>query len=76
MYEYERDRLIEKVKGKLTSQHKNLLLSFTEGHPNWMYGDWCKFPGIAWKIKNLEILKKRNSDKYKIQIEESEKIFS
>lgn len=76
MYENERERLIEKVKAKLTAQHKHLLLSFLEGHPDWIYGDWCKFPGIAWKIKNLEILKKDNSDKHKIQMEQAEKIFS
>lgn len=75
MYENERERLMEAIKIKLTAQHKNLLLSFIEGHPDWIYGDWSKFPGIAWKIKNLVILRKDNPYKYKIQIEQAVKIF-
>jgi predicted nucleotidyltransferase component of viral defense system len=75
MYENERERLMEAIKTKLTAQHKNLLLSFIEGHPDWIYDDWSKFPGIAWKIKNLDILRKGNPYKYKIQIEQVVKFF-
>jgi len=68
MYKYERDRLINSINSSLSNQQKNIILSFAKGEPDWIYGNWSNFPGIAWKLKNIEILKKRNPDKFKSQI--------
>jgi hypothetical protein len=52
------------------------ILSVAKGEPEWLYEDWSKFPGIAWKLKNIEILKKKNPGKFKTQINNLENILA
>jgi hypothetical protein len=76
MYMYERDRLINLINSSITNKLKNIILNFAKGEPDWIYGNWSNFPGIAWKLKNIEILKKKNPDKFKSQIYLLEKALS
>lgn len=73
MYNQERERLIYSILKLLTVQEKRMIVSIAKGEPEWIYGDWSRFPGIAWKLKNIEILRKNNFQKYKIQIEQTER---
>ncbi len=74
MFLYERDRLINLIISQLTTQQKNMIINVASGQPDWIYGDWSSFPGIAWKLRNIEILKKKNPDKFKSQIRLLEKV--
>ncbi len=74
VFESERDRLIKAVKSMISNDHRAMILSFSKGEPEWLYEDWSKFPGIAWKLKNMEILKKKNQKKFITQINDLEKI--
>lgn len=67
MYESERERLINAILRNLNNDHKLLLESFSEGQPIWINDDWSKFPGIAWKLKNIRILKSKNQEKFNQQ---------
>lgn len=73
MYNQERERLIYSILKLLTVQEKRMIVSVAKGEPEWIYGDWSRFPGIAWKLKNIEIFKNNNFQKYKIQIEQTER---
>lgn len=75
-FESERERLINTVKSKISNNQKALILSVAKGEPEWLYEDWSKFPGIAWKLKNIEILKKKNPGKFKTQINNLENILA
>jgi predicted nucleotidyltransferase component of viral defense system len=68
IYEAERKRLIQAVNNKLSINQKEMIMSIAKGEPNWLYKDWSMYPGIAWKQKNIGILKKRNYEKFKTQI--------
>jgi len=74
MFSYERDRLINSINKQLTAQQKNMIINVAIGQPDWIYGDWSGFPGIAWKLRNIEILKRENPNKFKSQIESLEKV--
>jgi hypothetical protein len=45
------------------------LRSIAENKPDWIFGDWSNFPGISWKLKNLQELEKNNKSKFQEQIE-------
>lgn len=76
MFEFERLRLIKAIHANLTSAQKYLILSFAKGNPDWIYDNWGSFPGIAWKIKNLKMLKTKNIAKYNSQLSELESALS
>lgn len=68
MFENERKRLIAAIHKNMTPQQKQMIISFAEGQPDWLYGDWGKYPGIAWKLQNINKLKHKNPEKYRDQI--------
>ncbi|MGD9494253.1 MAG: nucleotidyl transferase AbiEii/AbiGii toxin family protein [Bacteroidales bacterium] len=74
MYNSERERLITTIHRTLTSKEKKMIVSVAKGEPEWIYGDWSGFPGIAWKLKNIEILKKNNLPKYIMQVDKLERL--
>ncbi len=53
-----------------------MIMSIAKDEPNWLYEDWSMYPGIAWKQKNIGILKKRNFEKFKTQINNLENILA
>lgn len=75
MFENERKRLIATIHKNLTSQQKHMIVSFAEGQPDWLYEDWSKYPGIAWKLKNINKLKYKNPGKFRYQITQLEELF-
>lgn len=75
MLENERKRLIVSIHKNLTSEQKQMILSFANGQPDWHNENWGNFPGIAWKLKNINILKQRYPVKFRDQITKLEKLF-
>ena len=76
MFENERKRLIAAIHKNMTSQQKQMIISFAEGQPDWLYEDWSKYPGIAWKLQNINKLKHENPEKFRYQIRQLEKLFN
>jgi predicted nucleotidyltransferase component of viral defense system len=71
-FEKSRKNLIEKVKGILTDEDKEFLVSFEQGEPVWSKccaGDLSNYPSIKWKLQNILKLKEINPEKYKGGIE-------
>jgi hypothetical protein len=62
-----RERLIDEIKGSLSSKEKEFLLSFKLGEPLWEklgIGDFSHLPGIQWKLLNIRkmtVRKKKES---------------
>lgn len=75
-FESERERIIDTMKSRISGNHKAMILSVAKGEPEWLFEDWSRFPGIAWKLKNIEILKKKNPEKFKTQINNLENILA
>lgn len=73
-YQQARKYLINYILNSLTIDQKVMILRFAETRPVWIYGDWSRYPGIAWKMKNLAILKKNNPSKFRNQIKKLESI--
>lgn len=69
VYEHQRIRLLEAILKSLSGQHLKFLRSIAENKPDWIFGDWSNFPGISWKLKNLQELEKNNKSKFQEQIE-------
>ncbi len=76
LFELERERLIKTIHKQLSGTQKKMILSVARGEPEWLYEDWSIFPGIAWKLKNIEIIKKDNPLKFKTQINDLERILT
>lgn len=68
-FERTRDDLIRIVNDSLTLPEKKFLTDFASGNPVWSLADYSSFPGIKWKLININRLKKTNKEKF---IEQSE----
>ena len=64
--EYEQTRLdlIEIVNRELTDEDKQFLLRFKDLDLDWSLYPFSKFPGVKWKLLNLDKLKANNPDKH------------
>lgn len=69
IYEFQRNRLRDAIIKSLNGQHLYFLKSVAENKPDWIFGDWSNFPGISWKLKNLQELEKKNKSKFQGQID-------
>ena len=69
VYEHQRIRLLEAILKSLNGKHLHFLRSVAENKPDWIFGDWSNFPGISWKLKNLQELEKNNKSKFQVQLE-------
>ncbi|MCV6608464.1 MAG: nucleotidyl transferase AbiEii/AbiGii toxin family protein [Campylobacterales bacterium] len=52
-----REELIEAINKKLTKEHKDFLLGFKKGEPNWSllpFENISNLPSVKWKILNLD----------------------
>jgi predicted nucleotidyltransferase component of viral defense system len=63
-YHVVRNRLNNDILNLLNEDQKSMILSFCETNLEWIYEDWSKYPGIAWKLRNLKKLKRINPDKF------------
>ena len=75
IFENERIRLIDAIHKSLTLEQKQMIISFAEGQPQWMYKNWSTYPGIAWKLLNINKLKQQNPQKFQNQIEKLFELF-
>lgn len=64
--DYERTRLelIKLVNQKLIDADKHFLLSFKDLNPDWNIYPYAEYPGVKWKLINLNKLKANNPDKH------------
>ncbi len=60
-----RSKLIKIIQNKLTQRHKEFLLGFKRGEPNWEllpFDDVKNLPSIKWKMVNLDKMDKKKRD--------------
>jgi hypothetical protein len=69
VYEFQRNRLLNTILKSLNARHMYFLRSVAANKPDWIFGDWSKFPGIHWKLKNLQELERNNKSKFQNQID-------
>ena len=75
-YEQTRIALLKALHESLTEADKKFLLDFKNLAPDWTVYDFQRFPGIAWKLENLQKLKDNNSEKHtKLYEKLKEKLF-
>lgn len=63
-YEQTRAALLKSIHESLTEGDKDFLLSLKNLTPDWAQYDFKRFPGIAWKLKNLQKLKDSHPAKH------------
>lgn len=74
MYENTRIKLIETVISNISSELAKLIISFSEGKAQWGIFNFEAFPGIKWKLLNIQKLKEQNPEKHNKQILELKKV--
>lgn len=60
-----RVELISTIHSKLTQNHRDFLIGFKEGHPEWNllpFENIEEFPSVKWKMLNLEKMQKAKRD--------------
>lgn len=78
-YETARENLIETVNESLDADDRKFLLGFETGEPDWNLcsaGDLSIFPSIQWKLQNINVLKTKNTDKFRSGIGRLEKFLN
>ena len=68
-----RDQLIEWIHNSLTHDEKEFLISFIELRADYSklsISGAEKFPSVMWKKMNLELLREKNPNKFKLQATE------
>lgn len=68
LFESARIQLVETVHSRLRTEDKLLLKSFAEGNPQWPGKDWSIYPGIKWKLVNINKLKQADRKKFMLQL--------
>ena len=63
-FERTRLKLIEIINMGLTDEEKHFLLDFKALHPDWSIYPFSEFPGVKWKLLNLNKLKASNPNKH------------
>lgn len=63
-YEQTRIMLLNTLHESLTEADRKFLLSIKDLKPDWTIYDFERFPGIAWKLENLQKLKQANPEKH------------
>jgi len=63
-FESVRENLIRTVKEKLTLPEKEFLMSYAKGEPVWNNFNYSMFPGIKWKLFNIDVFKKNQKAKF------------
>jgi hypothetical protein len=73
-----RSRLRSELMKRLTSDHKNFLLSLLRADPDWGLlhcPHASELPGIQWKLINLRKFQERQPKAFDEQIRRMEKVF-
>jgi hypothetical protein len=58
-FEDTRNLLIQIIHENLDDKDKKFILLFEEGKPDWSLYNFKDFPAVQWKLKNLQMLKKK-----------------
>ena len=72
-YEAVRKKLVTTINENLGMKDKTFLLSVKNVTPDWSIYNFEKFPAVAWKLQNLQNLKKSNPQKHAKQFEDLKK---
>jgi hypothetical protein len=62
--------LIEVIHQRLTESDKIFLMGMLKLQPDWRIYDFKEYPGVKWKLLNLERLKSENPEKYQSLIDQ------
>lgn len=73
-YEKTRSLLIEVIHQRLTERDRIFLMTILKLQPDWTIYDFKDYPGIKWKLLNLEKLKSGNPDKYQFMIDQLQSV--
>ena len=65
-----------RILNSLNLGDKAFLMSFAAGVPDWNVHKWSGYPGIMWKLLNLNLLKKSNPDKLNDHLHQLSKILN
>lgn len=66
-FERTREQLVKEIHSKITEEDRLFLMSFKKGNPDWVLlsvPNAKELPAVRWKLKNIEILRKKNSKKH------------
>ena len=69
-YERTRQTLVQVIHQRLTEIDKIFLMGILKLQPDWTIYDFKDYPGIKWKLLNLEKLKSGNPVKYQSMIDQ------
>lgn len=69
MFEEVRIAIHEKILKSINTDDRELLKSFVKGNPVWGNKPWADFPGIRWKLMNINKLKSTNHNKFQTQLQ-------
>ncbi len=75
-FEQIRCEILNHIHDSLSDEDKRLILSFASGKPKWGNIPWDEFPGIKWKLINIEKLKDINPEKFEDQLQQLENILN
>lgn len=53
-YQEVRNRLVKTIKASLTTEEKEFIVAFDSGNPLWGMYDFSQYPGVKWKLQNLQ----------------------
>lgn len=73
-FEKTREQLIKVIHQRLTESDKNFLMGILKLKPDWTIYDFKDYPGIKWKLLNLEKLKSGNPEKYQFMIDQLQSV--
>jgi len=76
MFESTRSQLIKSIYSRLTLKDKKLLMSFVNGNPVWPNTDYSVYPGVRWKLLNINKLKKADNKKFSMKLTQLEDVLS
>lgn len=75
LFEEVRSEILIKIHQSFSKDDKEFLLSFASGNPVWDNHTWAGFPGIQWKLLNINSLKLINPNKFYKQLQNLETLF-
>lgn len=74
LFDEVRDDVKHRMLNSFNLGDKTFLMSFAAGVPDWNVHNWSGYPGIMWKLMNLNLLKKSNQDKFNAHLHQLSKI--
>lgn len=70
-FEATRERLVQEINDGWSDNDRAFLLGFKQGKPDWSLfplGNLSRMPAVQWKLLNIQILLKKNSNKHGEQL--------